>query len=140
MDPSITATQKSRDASPSQSRNMLTPHLQSTNVKIALQKEKSKRMIQILQQGSKRSLDSKREKQSHSPLQKKGSSPFLNAKKLDLGLKLEADLQVQALAGQELRTTKDASKVSKDKSSGVDQSLQKDQILTVAKNNDEFGV
>ena len=53
MDPSVTATQKSIDASPKQSRNMLTPHLQSTNVKIALQKEKSKRMIQILQQSSK---------------------------------------------------------------------------------------
>ena len=97
-------------------------------------------MIQILQQGSKRSLDSKREKQPRSPLHKKGSSPFLNAKKLDLGLKYEADLQVQALAGQELRTTKDASKVSKDKSSGVDKSLQKDQILKLANNNDEFGV
>ena len=97
-------------------------------------------MIQILQQSSKQSLDSKRDKLSRSPLHKKGSSPFLNAKKVDLGLKLEADLQVQALAGQELRTTMAASKVSKDKSSGVDQSFQKDQILKMANGNDEYGV
>ena len=82
---------------------MITPRLQSTNVKIALQKEKSKQLIQILNKQSSRmgvpTLEAAKPEEKAEL--NKTSLPFLQPKKIDLGLNIDKAFYANARATQE---------------------------------------